>query len=127
MIDLRWKNLLLFVIVSLCSACAQPKQLYNFGDYNDSYYKHKKKSTPETRQALIKSIEKAIGEENKSLSGRVPPGMYANLGYMYLQDGNTQKAISLFEKEKETYPESVHFMDRLIVKVEKTEQREIQQ
>lgn len=113
-------------LLLLLSACAQPKQLYNYGDYSESYYKHKKQATPETRLALMASIEKAIDEASKSKSGRVPPGMFANLGYMYLQDGNSQKAISLFGQEKATYPESAHFMDRLISKVEKTEKKEAQ-
>jgi hypothetical protein len=97
--------------------------MYNYGDYSASYYKHKKQATPETRQALMVSMEKAINDVNKSKSGRVSPGMFANLGYMYLENGANQKAISLFEKEKETYPESTHFMERIIAKVELVEQK----
>jgi len=108
-------------LILLLSACAQPKQLYNYGGYSDNYYKLKKQTTPENKKALMECIEKAISEAGKSQSGRVPPGMFANLGYLYLQDGNSQRAISLFEKEKETYPESSQFMERIIAKVEHAE------
>lgn len=123
---LRLKEFVCLGLLLLLSACAQPKQLYTYGDYSHSYYKHKKQATPETRKALVDSIEKAISEANESKSGRVPPGMFANLGYMYLQDGDSGKAISLFEKEKSTYPESAHFMDRIIAKVENEEKKEEQ-
>lgn len=123
----RVKGFTCLGLLLLLSACAQPKQLYNYGDYSNSYYKYKKQATPENRQALIASIEKAVDESEKGQSGRVPPGIFANLGYMYLQDGNSQKAISLFEKEKANYPESTHFMERIIAKIEKVDEKEEQQ
>jgi hypothetical protein len=44
--------------------------------------------------------------------------MYANLGYIYLKGNKTDKAIENFKKEKSIYPESAHFMDRMIKKIE---------
>jgi len=70
---------------------------------------------------LQKSIEEAIKAAGESKSGRVPPGMYANLGYIYLKGGKSQEAVGSFMKEKNAYPESAHFMDRMIRKVEITE------
>ena len=58
-----------------------------------------------------------------SRSARVAPGMYANLGYIYLKGGNTSKAIESFNKEKAIYPESAHFMDRMIKKIEVAESK----
>jgi hypothetical protein len=123
----KTKGVVGIFMLLLLSACAQPKTLYHYGDYSDCYYQDKKKGTPETHQELITAIEKAISEASNSKSGRVPPGMYANLGYIYLKDGNAKKAISLFEKERETYPESAHFMERVIAKVKTTETKETQQ
>ncbi|MDQ7067441.1 MAG: DUF4810 domain-containing protein [Sulfurimonas sp.] len=36
----------------------------------------------------------------------LPTGMYANLGYIYLKGGKTDKAIENFKKEKSIYPGS---------------------
>ena len=108
-------TIFLFFIV----ACAQrPKPLYNYENYAQNYYEDKKNHTPESALELQKAIEQSIANSDKSSSGRVPPGMYANLGYIYLKMGKSQEAIMSFKKEKEVYPEAIHFMDRIIQKVE---------
>lgn len=45
---------------------------------------------------------------------RLAPGLTAELGYLYLQAGNPDKAISLFRREKRSWPESAYFMDVMI-------------
>ena len=44
----------------------------------------------------------------------VPPGIYAELGYIYLKENKSKEAVTLFETESQLYPESKHLMDRLI-------------
>ena len=110
------------VFIFFIVACSQrPKSLYNYENYAQSYYEDKKNHTPESALELQKSIELSIANTDNSQSGRVPPGMYANLGYIYLKMGKPQEAIMSFTKEKEIYPESVRFMDRMIKKVELAE------
>ncbi len=108
--------IILSFIVSGCSS--QPKPLYTYGNYSESYYASKKDVSADTALELQKSIEFAIENADESRSGRVAPGMYANLGYIYLKSGKTDKAIESFNKEKSIYPESAHFMDRMIKKIE---------
>lgn len=107
------------IIVSGCSS--QPKPLYTYGDYSESYYASKKESTAESALALKKSIEYAIEHTDDSSSGRVAPGMYANLGYIYLKANDMSKAIENFNKEKLTYPESAYFMEKMINKIKKSQ------
>jgi hypothetical protein len=116
-------NLFMIIAVAfLMSGCVeQPKPLYSYGDYSESYYTNKKNMNEESTLKLQKSIEQAIEKAGESKSDRVPPGMYANLGYMYLKSGNPSGAIANFKKEKSIYPESGHFMDRMIKKVELAE------
>lgn len=45
---------------------------------------------------------------------RLAPGLGAELGYLYLQAGDPEKAITLFRKEKRRWPESAYFMDLMI-------------
>ncbi|WP_373001124.1 DUF4810 domain-containing protein [Sulfurimonas sp.] len=114
----RLKIIAPIAIAFFMTGCVeQPKPLYNYGDYSDSYYASKKNICAESSLKLQKSIEKCIESTDGTLSGRVPPGMYANLGYIYLKGGNSEEAISSFTKEKTMYPESAHFMDRMIKKI----------
>ncbi len=115
------RGLIAVIVVVTLSACAKPAPLYVYGDYSESYYRQAKTDNEENRLKLTESMEKAIEKADKSRSGRVPPGMYANLGYMYLKAGNAQKALSNFEREKAVYPEATHFMERMIAKVKLAE------
>jgi len=113
---------IIIVFIFFIVACAErPKPLYNYENYAQTYYEDKKNHSPESALELQKAIELSIANTNNSQSGRVPPGMYANLGYIYLKMGKSQEAIMSFKKEKETYPESIRFMDRMIKKVELAE------
>ncbi|MCD6433456.1 MAG: DUF4810 domain-containing protein [Sulfurimonas sp.] len=119
MISSRYIKLLSAVAISFfIVGCGGPKPLYVYGDYSDSYYAYKKDMSPESMLELQKVIEEAIEEVGDSRSGRVAPGMYANLGYIYLKSGKAKEAVESFNKEKSIYPESAHFMNRIIKKVE---------
>jgi hypothetical protein len=116
------RGVLLVICVFSVTACQKRQPpLYHYNDYCESYYTHKKDMSADSLLVLQKSIEEAIKAAGESKSGRVPPGMYANLGYIYLKGGKSQEAVGSFMKEKNAYPESAHFMDRMIRKVEITE------
>jgi hypothetical protein len=103
------------------SGCSGKEPLYYYGDYSESYYNDKKEMSAESALELQKAIEEAIEDADEGSSDRVAPGMYANLGYIYLKQGNTKKAKENFIKEKTLYPESAHFMDRMLQKIQKAE------
>ncbi|MDB6082707.1 MAG: hypothetical protein JWN43_588, partial [Gammaproteobacteria bacterium] len=44
----------------------------------------------------------------------VPPGIYAEYGYLQLQQGKNSAAVELFKQEESHWPESKVFMDRMI-------------
>lgn len=110
-------------ILLFFSACATKKPLYYYGDYSREYYNYKKNMSPESELELQKAIEEAITKADQGQAKRVAPGMYANLGYIYLKQGNSQKAKESFIKEKSIYPEATHFMDRLINKIDAAEEK----
>ncbi len=111
--------LVITTIALLMSACSTKQEpLYIYGDYSQSYYDSKKNLGVNTALELQKSIEYAIENASESRSGRVAPGMYANLGYIYLKGGKAAQAIESFNKEKSIYPESAHFMNRMIKKID---------
>jgi hypothetical protein len=98
--------------------CSAKKQMYYWGDYSDSLY-HSKKEPGVESLAKHKEVLENIVDESKSRNLRIPPGICAELGYLYAANNNTKKAVELFQMEKQTYPESTILMDRLIMQAEK--------
>lgn len=113
------KNILLFIVFLLIVSsigCA-PKQMYYWGNYSDTLYAYKKNSNDETLLKHMQELNKIVEKSNKR-NNRVPPGVYGELGYLYLKTNKTKEAIEYFKLEKQLYPESTILMDRLIQKSE---------
>lgn len=114
---MKTKLLTIACAALLATGCANTvKPMYDYGDYSESFYAMKRESGVKTELEWLQALEKII-VHSKEISVRVPPGIYANLGYLSLKSNNNEKAISYFELEKATYPESILFMDRLINRV----------
>ncbi len=101
--------------VFITGCITKPPSMYEYGNYSESYYAMKKDSG-ETTQAEWKIALEEIITKSKEKSLRVPPGVYANLGYIHLKINNIDNAISYFKEEKLVYPESTKLMDTLINK-----------
>lgn len=113
------KNILLFIVflfIVSSIGCA-PKQMYYWGNYSDTLYAYKKNTNDETLLKHMQELNKIVDESNKR-NKRVPPGVYGELGYLYLKTNKTKEAIENFKLEKQLYPESTILMDRLIQKSE---------
>ena len=104
--------------VLICSGCAANKQMYYWGEYSDTLYDAKKtpgKKTLAEHQSMLENVV----EESQKRNLRIPPGVYAELGYLYALQNKPTEAVSLFQKEKQIYPESTILMDRMIQQTEK--------
>lgn len=96
------------VAVSL-AACATPPR-FEFGAYEPTLYAYYKK--PEMADKYEAALEKAI--EKGEASERLAPGMYAELGYLRLAQGDQAAAIQMFESEANAFPEAEFFMSRIV-------------
>jgi hypothetical protein len=115
--EMKIKLLMVVCVALLSKGCANTvKPMYDYGNYSESFYAMKLESGTETETEWLQSLERIIVKSDE-INVRVPPGVYANLGYLSLRSNNNEKAISYFELEKATYPESVMFMDRLINRI----------
>ncbi len=90
----------------LLSGCADdsPRQLYYWdGAYTGSVYEYLTEEGDAGAQiaALEESLQKAYQR-----AAKVPPGLHAHLGLLYLSQGNGAKFKAYVEKEAELYPES---------------------
>jgi hypothetical protein len=101
-------GLVAFALVTL-SACA-PATRFTWGTYEDALYAYYKNPSEreEYRDALIAAIERGRTQMN------VAPGLLAELGYLYLEDGNRARAQELFEEEMMLFPESRVFLVRMM-------------
>jgi hypothetical protein len=108
------RSLLVFLIATMFAGCSTVTEAgYYWGDYGPTLYKYTKSPTDETLAAHIESLQNIIAKsDEKSL--RVPPGIYAELGYIENQRGNHETSNTYYENEIALYPESRLFLERFI-------------
>ncbi len=99
---------------ALLGGCA-PAELFYWGGYEDSLYeRYVENEMGHTEAQLQESFTYA-----KNTNQRVPPGLYADYGFMLYKRGDKSGAINFFDKEKALYPESYLLMTKLIERVNK--------
>jgi hypothetical protein len=106
-------GVLLPVLCFLISTGCAPKKMYYFGNYSNTLYSFEKNQNDKSLLKHKQELETVI-TESESRNLPVPPGIYAELGYINLKSNNSKEAIRLFQAESQLYPESKHLMDRLI-------------
>ena len=102
-----------FLIALTLTSCSSTTKLYEWRNYEDSSYRYLKAQTPEAQEDLMKTYKTMIGK-SKGSRAVVPPGIYAEYGYLLIMNGKREEGVQMLEKEKELYPESTVFMNRLI-------------
>jgi hypothetical protein len=110
------KLLLIAAAVAVLSGCAAPR-LYNWGGYDDALYASYK--DPTKTEALRTRLEAHIAAM-EGAGQKVAPGLYAELGTLYLQGGVKSKAAELYAKEQKAWPESSQLMTALITNIQRT-------
>lgn len=112
----------LALVVLILGGCA-PKTMYDWGDYESMLYKGYK--DPAKMEEMKLELEKHIAAMDKS-GQKVAPGLFAELGTLYLQSGATNKAIAMYSRERETWPESKGLMDAMIKNLERRKQASVE-
>ncbi len=105
---LRAISLSIVAIIGL-TQCA-PATRFSWGDYENSLYVYYK--SPSERKVYEKALTDAI--ERGRQQNTMAPGLLAELGYLYLEDGDTVRATALFREEMQRFPESRPFLTRII-------------
>jgi hypothetical protein len=93
------------------TACVPAKQMYRWGSYDTALYKHYK--SPQDREGFVANLKEVIAKAEQG-GGKVPPGCYAEYGYALLEEGQRDAAVEYFTKERDLWPESRAFMDKMI-------------
>lgn len=107
------KVIWIVISATIMSGCAATP-LYQWGAYEQSLYNSYK--DPTKLQTLRIGLEREILSVEKS-GQRVAPGLYAELGTLYLQMGDSPKALAMYQREHDTWPESRGLMRAMISNV----------
>ena len=109
-------KLLLVVICSLAfTGCATRQTLYQWGGYDELLYQSYK--SPDRTETMRVGLETHVAALEKAHQ-KVPPGIYAEIGTIYLEKGDRGTAVSYYKKERETWAESKTLMDSMIKALE---------
>lgn len=107
----------LFLLITFVSGCSTVTEAgYYWGDYSSTLYALTKSPSEKTRLAHEEQLQKII-EYSLERGLKVPPGIYAELGYVNSKRGNAESAAAYYSAEIESYPESKHFLERVMAMV----------
>ncbi len=98
--------------VVLISGCQSTKPLYHYGSYQNNVYAHFKNEDTSVLKE-IDELEKTIAKAPKA-TPNIAPGIYAHLGFLYIQSGQMDTGLGYLAKEKQLYPESAKYIDFLL-------------
>jgi hypothetical protein len=103
------KLLLISLVLLMGSGCSN--RLYDWDGYNDHLYNYYK--DPATADRFLERMETHL-QKVEEKGGTPPPGLYAEVGTLYLQKGDQPQAIFFYQKEHDAWKESQYFMAALI-------------
>jgi hypothetical protein len=104
-----------FAALVLSGCATQNQTIYQWGGYDELLYQSYK--SPDRVEAMRVGLE-ALLVKLDTQKQKPPPGLYAELGTLYLQLGDDKKALTNYELERRNWPESKTLMDSLIKTLE---------
>jgi hypothetical protein len=105
------RNLFAVTVVLVSLVGCAPPGMYNWSGYSESLYAFHRE--PAEKQKFIDALYVIIAK-NEEAGTRIPPGIYAEYGYMMLSAGKSGDAVVYFNKEMNAWPESTVFMKTMI-------------
>lgn len=99
-------------------SCNTTRELYSWYNYEDVTYQYSKKSTDELQVKVLEQYKK-VTDKQKGVRGVVPPGLYAEYGFLLCKTGKKEEGIEFLKKEISLYPESETYISRIIKQLEK--------
>lgn len=111
MIHHRFRAVYFCLSAAVLSGCTP--SIYAWGGFEQGLYeRYVNEQHPQADAILLETITEA---ERNHL--KVPPGAYADYGYVLFKRGDRDGAVAYFEKEKQAFPESSALMSKLIERV----------
>jgi hypothetical protein len=106
-------SLALMALLAL-TGCANRNQLYDWGGYDGMLYQQYK--DPAKAVEMRTKLEAHVTQLEKSKQ-KVPPGIYAEIGTLYLQANDRKKSVDYYQREAAAWPESTGLMNAMIATI----------
>ena len=111
-------SLLIILVLFLISSCAPSTSLYTWGSkkkysYHNASYNYLKVNDEASINVLRSSYIDIINKQ-KGTRKTVPPGIYADYGFMLISLDEKEEGIEMLKKEMVLYPESTIFITRIL-------------
>lgn len=104
-----------FLVLTGCT-----QGIYKWNGYDNALYQYYK--SPGEKEKFVERLHTIITEGERT--NNVPPGIYAEYGYVQYEGGNYIEAEKFFQKEFEKWPESRVIMSKMIQNSKKSLERE---
>lgn len=113
------KNIIysIFFILIFAGCNQEVKSLYVWGDYTKSSSEYGMKGHEKEVLEKHLTVLKNIIDESEQKKERVAPGIYAEYAQILYETNKKEDAKRYFILEKQTYPESSRFIDRVLAKL----------
>lgn len=110
-----FKFFIISIIVLAFTGCGQEvvPPIYKWENYYSYDMKSQEKEELEKHSAVLNKII----TESENEKRRVAPGLYAEYAQILFETGKKEEAKKYFILEKQIYPESTIFIDRVIKKL----------
>jgi len=109
------------VVMIILTGCVQPVKppipLYKWGNYVESSSEYGMNGEKkEVIEKHLLELEKIINSSENDKQ-RVAPGIYAEYAQILFETNKKEKAKKYFNLEKDTYPESITFINQVLLKL----------
>lgn len=108
-------KLVTFVSIMFALAGCLPKQRYEWSEYDKKLYSHYK--DPAQKEEFVLALKETLDDAESD--GRVPPGIFAEYGFVMYEQGNSLEAVKYYQKEADRWPEARPFMTKMIINAQK--------
>ena len=108
--------IILSIIISICLCSCQTAKapgLYSWYGYTKAEYNLDKIADEEANNKILATYEQIINDQNGQ-RGAVPPGIYADYGWLLIQNNKVDEGVEMLYAEIELYPESEVFITRML-------------
>jgi hypothetical protein len=113
------KKIVYLILVLFCFAsCKVQKPLYSWYNYNATSYNYLKNADEKSLQEMVATYQKIIKKQDGARK-TVPPGIYADYGFLLLQSNQEEEGRAMLMREIALYPESEIFINRILKLIER--------
>lgn len=111
-------KVVLALLALAATSCSSNKTLYSWYNYEDIVYQYSKNPN-EKLQAKVLDQYNMVTEHQRGLRATVPPGLYAEYGFLLYKTGKKDEGLKMMKQEIALYPESEMYISRIIKQLEK--------